>query len=220
MTAKETAAHLERAVAAAITARETCDPADRPERARLDRELLAAQDALAVQFVPLAHKVATALTKRYPLIDRDELADECVLGVVKASRKWEPGRGNSFQTHAWNGALYAGLSWGGKATHRGFTGLSNSPTFSPGVVATGGDGDQLPLTEVLLAPEPPRPDDRLDDLPGLVAVLDDRLRDVVLWRCEGRKLGEIGERLGVTRSRAQQLEAKAIRELRALAGVG
>jgi DNA-directed RNA polymerase specialized sigma24 family protein len=223
MTARETAHQLEAAVAAALHARETCDPSDRDEVARLDRHLLDAQNALAAQFKPLSHKVAGALMRYYPLVDREELADECMIGIVKASRCWRPGRGNSFQTHAWNGAFRVGRSWGGKANAAGFRGLSQRPTFRPGVIDTvEHDGELRPAVDGLAAPEPDPPDDRLADLPGLLARLADaRLRAVIRMRFhEGLTLLAVGERLGLTRERIRQLEAKAIRELRVLAGVG
>ena len=67
-----------------------------------------------------------------------------------------------------------------------------------------------------------------DDLPGTVSAaleeLPEREREVLRWRfglatADTRSLAEIGNRLGVTRERARQIEGQALRRLRNNAGL-
>jgi len=208
MTARERAAQLEALVAAALEAAETCDPADRGEVARAAAALLAARNALAVQFLPLARKVAGKVLRHYPLVDADELTDECGVGVVKASRSWGPGRGNSFLTHAYVGAWRQGLSWARRQNKQGFTWTPRN--LSPGVVSVCGP-DAEPVVGTLTAPEAAAPDLTAGEWGELFRGMPPRLRRVLRLRHEdGRTLREVAAELGVSHERARQLSVKAV----------
>lgn len=208
MTARERASLLESAVAACSAAARTCDPSDRGEVARAAAALLAAQNALAVQFLPLARKVAGQVLRHYPLVDADDLTDECGVGVVKAARSWRPNRGNSFLTHAYVGAWRQGLSWARRQNKRGFTWTPRH--LSPGVVSVCGP-DAEPVVGTLTAPAPPAPDLTAGEWAELFRGMPGRLRRVLRLRYEdGRTLREVAAELGVSHERARQLSVKAV----------
>jgi RNA polymerase sigma factor (sigma-70 family) len=214
MTARDKAALLEAAVAAALTAAETCDPADRGEVAATAAALLEAQNALAVQFLPLARRVAGELRKRFPLVDLDELESECVAVVVRASRTWRPGRGASFQTWAYNAATrYGGPAAATKLNHRGFSGLSSRPTLVPGVTsdAVFSDGESRPVVELLTVEDPEGPALAADEWRSLFEGMPARLREVLRLRhAEGLTLRQAGAEMGYTAERVRQLERDAV----------
>lgn len=217
MTARERASLLESAVAAALDAAETCDPADRGEVRRTAAAVLDAQNALAVQFLPLARRVAGELRKRFPLVDLDELESECAAVVVRASRTWRPGRGASFKTWAYNAALrFGGPAAAAKLNHRGFSGLSNKPTLVPAVTSDAvlSDGEFRPVVELLTVEDPEGPALTPEEWRALFAGMPQRLRAVLHWRHErGLTFRQAGERMGCSYGRAQQLEAAAVKWL-------
>ncbi|HET6956736.1 MAG TPA: sigma-70 family RNA polymerase sigma factor [Vicinamibacterales bacterium] len=66
---------------------------------KVDR-LNAGQQALVVQYLPLAGSLANRLTYRNVLVDRDEAIAEANMGLVEAARRFDARRGVSFPSYA------------------------------------------------------------------------------------------------------------------------
>lgn len=208
MSVRQRAAQLESALASAIDRGDT----------QAEHE---ARNALAANCAALAYRVAGKLRRVFPFVDPEELAADCMVGIVKASRSWMPGKGTSFMTWAHNGAAFWARGSARRHNHRGFTGLSGRPTFVPVVLDTAKRfGEPDSVAEMLPAPEPSEPDlspsERAAVIARALSGLDGRSRLVLKLRyADGLTLAEAGERLGVSKERVRQIQNQALQMARA-----
>lgn len=155
-------------------------------------------------------------------LDFDDLRQCALLGLYRASRKYEPGRGARFSTvAAWYmfSAIHAEIA----ATRSVVRVPARRPL--PSVVSLDA-GDELRLGTSLpdaAAPEPEAEAERAllrERVAAVLGTLSDRERFVVEhhYGINGARhphtLEEIAARLGVSRARAGQIEAKALARLR------
>lgn len=168
--------------------------------------------------IQLAHWTATAFRRRYPHLnhEKDDVHAEAMIGLIKASRYFDPNFGAAFSTyastsiyrHLWRMFLYVPMI--GKRRCR-------QKTFSLDAQADSAGG--CPKTTLAQEVADRRDDiesvDRLDAqrsvLDPLLRRLDSRKREVIrLLYWEGLTLEEAGDRIGITRERVRQLERAAL----------
>ena len=183
--------------------------------------LTPAQQELAAANTGLAYWHADRFCRRTRM-DYDECVGAALLGLVNAARLFRPELGWRFSTYAsWSirNTLARELEVERRRPDRLAVRLSGGtqPHSEWGDRRTGETFDEP------AAPEGPPPYDRETEraVADAVRALPPRERAVVRMRFyEGRKLAEAGAALGVTRERARQLQAQALRRVREAVGVG
>lgn len=152
----------------------------------------AEQDDLARQWSGLALWWAK---KRWPGVkgaDLDDLVGELSLGIVRAARTFDPGRGCHFKTHAYWQMRRAAVEWL-RTAQPPFARLSVDPA----------------------GPDPFGPIDDREEISVAIRSLNARQRRVIEMRFyEDKTLDEVGAELGVVRERARQIEARALARMR------
>lgn len=148
-------------------------------------------------------------------VDFKDLVQEGCLGLLKAIRNWRPDGGASLGTYArrWIDVEIrraVGTDRGGHLRPRPIGESLDAPPDHKGERAR-------TLHEVLPDTSTPSPEEvairreRLNKLRSVLDRLSSKERDVVVGHVVNEKtLQETGERLGVTRERARQIELKAL----------
>ncbi len=176
----------------------------------------------------LAHWFALRARKRHPILRRlpyEDCYQQAQLGLAEAIRRHDPEKGKVSTYAKWlmNAAMeslaqQAGVVTVSSAVFRGRQGMlaetvqrGRQALYSPAV-------DVGPTLVGMASREPDAADmlDRRDQIEFAMKALPGRLQDIVRMRIwEGLGYREIGERLGLTRTRVAQLEAVALRRMRA-----
>ena len=191
-------------------------------------------EQLVVENLALAAWCAKAAYKGWVArrITWDDAVAAATLGLVEAARRFDPARGNRFTTFAvWycrsrvQDAAAAGGVVTVPRTDRGARRREETAAR-----AARAAGRHRPLSADWEESMPHADDAAIRDAESaahaagragaLLRRLDARSRDVVLSRARGEALADVGRRLGVTRERVRQIQAKAMRRLRALASQG
>lgn len=156
-------------------------------------------------------------------MEKADLLSSAYYALCLAASRWRPGGGASFRTYAIQKIRWAIQekirTAAGGARSRGQASVSlSSPIMSPGGADTGLTlGDTIPGDDESTVME----DVRLRLTMEAIDSLPARMQDVIRGRLSGDSFDDIGRRLGVTESRAKQIEQQAIRELqRALQYLG
>jgi len=172
---------------------------------------------------PIVLRLAADLAS--PRVDRDDLIQEGNLAAAKAFRAWDPAGGTSLTTWSWIPIRHAmwrlcrrmrthGIKWYPKAIPAGHIDSMDDPGCAIGLRDVGDTlHDQLGTFD---APPDYFAIARLADA---VSALTDRERMVIRSRfVHDMTLEQIGDKLGLTRERARQIEAEALRKLRVRLG--
>lgn len=149
----------------------------------------------------LKHNVAPGLLRRfYP-----ELYSAALLGIARAVRYFDPARGafSTFVTKPMRWAVKRELVLLRRQASRRTVSLTNGAGGSIDVID---DNAGQPVADLLAAEQAAGLEGRLSALPA-------KVRAVLEARLAGETFASIGERLGVTRQRACQLEQRARRLL-------
>lgn len=156
-----------------------------------------------MQHIPLVHRLARQLCGfTNGALDYDDLAQEGMIGLIKAADRFDPSRGVQFITYAY------------LAVRRHLLRVINRQSEAPlSLDAPAADG-LPPLGETIAAPAPGDSAD-LCDVRALVDRLPDPQRRVIVWRYwEGLSLREAGGQIGVSGEWARRIEQKALQSLR------
>lgn len=173
-------------------------------------------------------EIAHHYAKTNRTLDAEELAAAARLGFCLGAARFQPSRGHTFATYCRWWALNEVRNLVRRELGRGLKTRADGPVETPRVASldapyrmhtVGGHGRDFRPTigGALAAPEPaaPRPTDAPDFWARVTAPLDPRSGRIVVMRFrDGLTFTEIGARLGVTRTRAQQLTANAVARLR------
>ena len=180
------------------------------------------RDALVVENLDLVRAVASRW-RNVP--EHDELVQEGMIGLVDASRRWQPGR-SSFRTYARyriRGAIVDAIRarFGRHLTGEEFGRRSQTRSLHDWLRGT----DDLTLMDGLVDDEAEDEfqsvvdrEEAFDLWAEISPTLPERER-FVLWlrHAQGMTLQAVGEVLGVTEGRVSQLEQKALMRARAAA---
>ena len=160
------------------------------------------RDALITEHLNLVHWAAHKLRKRHSSVRRmeyEEVVSLGMVGLVMASKKFDPQRGFRFSTYAVR-AIYQHMERGAMKNSR------KNPTL-------------LPLKECALA-DPRQPRDRLmqrEEVERCLKLLRKSDARLVRWKfLRGKSLREIGDHLGVSDQTICVRLSKAMRRLREL----
>jgi RNA polymerase sigma factor for flagellar operon FliA len=172
--------------------------------------------ALITQHLPLIRSIAGRVSRLCRVaIEFDELISAGVLGLAEAARRFDHLSGNRFVTFAYyriRGAMIDAVA-AAAPIHRGMYRSRNRPSLVNETLAC--PGGQLPSgerQEIEDALDLLRAQRRLE---SALASLDDRQRRLLARvYIHGDNLDAIGEELGVSRSWACRLHARALAELR------
>lgn len=168
---------------------------------------LAERNALIERHLPLARERGRILWCRSPIVRRlgtiDDAVSESMRGLVRAAERWKPERGATFATFA----TLAIRHWLLRCARRN--------------AARAADFQRLAAEPLIEAPDSIDIAERAAAVHEAVAQLPERLRIVATLRfgLDGqgpRKLREIAAALGVGRSAAKKLSARASEMLRGL----
>ncbi len=169
-------------------------------RSRPAPALTDAQSRLAADNVKLAYYLARKFESLAPDLRREDVDDAAIDGLILAARAFDPARCSKFSALANRCIRHSILASGHRA---------NARCRRPDRPVCSIDDDDY-KGEMPLAPEVDLADDG-PDFRSMVLHLEPREREVLTARFrDGRKLWEVGGRLGVTRERARQIELKAL----------
>lgn len=171
----------------------------------------------------IAHKVYRARQRRQKepaAVPLEDILQAGMLGLVKASHGFDPGRGFKFASYAWPAVLHSILGMCDateKVTRDQWTGYDGAgrgeDTFHLGMVPDENTGAAIDAIDLG------------DEIAPLLAVLPKRLRRLVVLRfgLDGRgerTLTEIGREMGgITKERARQMLGKALERMRRETGM-
>lgn len=184
----------------------------------------------------LIHQAARAALSRAGALEYEDLVQEGSLGLLHAAKRWDPARGVQFSSYAvpWirqhisraieNHAATIRLP--GRVAAQGGEDLPRAAA-SLDYRLDGGDGDGETLADVLPDPGSLGWENALVDrllVEALLPCLAPPERVVLTGRFglgggEQQTLAAVGQELGVTRQRAQQIEVAALGRLRCAVGV-
>lgn len=167
--------------------------------------LLARRDALVLANLDLARNIARAIAAGLPpSFDPDDLTSTAYVGLLTAATRFRPGahRGVTFRSYAWQvirGAIIDSIRRGNWVEN---TRAAIDQFDAPGECPAGEDAIDVGRRDRRVA--------------AAVATLSAREQALIRWHYhEELGLEVIGDRLGVTPSRASQIHMGAIRSLRA-----
>jgi RNA polymerase sigma factor (sigma-70 family) len=166
-------------------------------------QVLSDEDAndLCERYMPLVRKIAGRYCGRG--INFGELESAGLMGLVHASRKFDPARGafGAYAKHHIRGEILACFKPGKDAIGFGRSDSLNVRAFKD-------DGESIQAIDCLIDERPPPLN------PDLSNLEDERERRVVLGRVAGESLREIGCHRGLSGERARQIETRALTKLR------
>lgn len=141
-----------------------------------------------------------------PVRDSETFSDAC-LGLMRAVETYDPSKGVKFITYAAN-CVFMEMKHQRWDRRRRMMRKDGFPKLTEHRIGHN-------------APEPvqPKPDFQIDSsvlemLPEALRHLDEQERTIIQMRLEGRLLREIGEELGFSKQRAEQVMKRAIANLR------
>lgn len=165
-------------------------------------------DLLFEENLPLVHKVAAQRYLRAPAdIDYDDLYQEGAIGLLRVSRQFEPDRGFKFSTYAWKrirGQIQDYLQTLGPLQLRGMEGPREAE-FHPAWWSPNG----IPF--FIRWPH----DVRAALHTALEALTEREQQIILLYYADEMSFKEIGEELGLSKSRIQVLYLSTMRKLQA-----
>lgn len=166
-------------------------------------------------------QIAHRLHKACPAGSLDDLASAIRTRLVHAAvHNFDPSRGWKFITYAWPVAVRAGREFLTREAARGIYAPTNYAVERPGVVydseaAGHGREDDSPLADAAAREADARPEFSPDFWRVVTHRLNARHAEALRLRYrDGLTLAEVGERMGVSRARAQQMEQKALHEIK------
>lgn len=198
------------------------------------RPLTAAETALVESHIHLVAEVAERCAHKFPWsFDANDRESAAAFGLLDAARTWTPDGGASFVTHAKRRMLGEILDaarkqdWVPRAERARERATGVAPVD---MLVQGPDPDAGEKAAVKFDGADPRPvcsveRDRIEAADEVRAALaraqlDYRDRMVLALRAEGRSLAAVGAELGVSESRACQLERRAVNAVRWWHGLG
>ncbi len=161
---------------------------------------------LCLRYRPLAMKIACSYRNRG--VDLDELRSAGLLGLVLATKKFDPDRGIAFGGYAqyWiKGQILELFKPKADAIGIGRATSLNTPAWA--------DEDKDGNTKLDLILDESAPIATVD-----VGSLDERERAIFGARIEGKTLEEIGNGLGVSRERVRQINERVVEKVRTKKG--
>ena len=163
-------------------------------------------DELVVAYIPFATKIARQLATKFGIDDYDDVVSECCMGLLKASRLFNPEFGVSFVTYAYVAIRHTGLLFIQKQHRYGVTKAPKGWRFKRATQRPdleeefGSLVDSLPERESGVPEHSPEWWDEITR--GMTARVKEcflrHFRDGVIFR-------EIGDAMGQSRGRADQL---------------
>lgn len=170
------------------------------------------------QWQPLVWYVVNRIRCTLPAsVSEEDLFSAGMVGLMTASRSYDPSRGAEFKTYAYHrirGAILDELrrldflprSQRDKARQQG--------SEAPNVVGIPTDEDGQESLEARTQEPPCEKADMQDALDRQMEELPPKMRDVVfLYYRKGLRMREIGERMGLTESRVSQIHSNALANL-------
>ncbi|MBC8328987.1 MAG: sigma-70 family RNA polymerase sigma factor [Planctomycetes bacterium] len=177
-----------------------------------------AEDQIA-EWGDLVWFVVNRIRPRLPMsVSDEELYSAGMVGLMTASRSYDPSRGAEFKTYAYHrirGAILDELrrmdflprSQREKARREGY----EPPSFV--AIPTDEDGQESLVADPVAAALENR--ELVDALREQILQLPEKMRVVMsLYYSEGLRMREIGERLHLTESRVSQIHSNAVARLR------
>ena len=145
-------------------------------------------------------------------VDRDDLESIGYEALCRAAARWRRGGGATERTYAIHYCRWAIIS----AIRVAPGGSRSRPSAVSFWEPVGGEFDDLVLADILAGPgeEALFREVQRRALYDGIAALPDRMRTVVVSRLQGDQFREIARQLGVSDSRAKQIEDQAIDRLR------
>lgn len=191
-------------------------------------------ERLVVENLALAGWVVKGMYKGWIArrLSWDDAVSAATLGLVEAARRYDPERGTRFATFAvWycrsrvQDAAAAGGVVSVPRIDRGARRREETATRAALATARhrplAADWEEsMPHADASAVRDAEAAAHAAARVGPLLRRLDARSREVVLARLSGETLADVGRRLGVTRERVRQIQAKAMRRLRALAAQG
>lgn len=162
----------------------------------------------------------------------DDAVAAATLGLVEAARRFDPSRGTRFTTFAvWycRSRVQDAATTGGVVSvpriDRGATRREETAACAARATARhrplAADWEEsMPHADASAVRDAEAAAHAAARVGPLLRRLDARSREVVLARLSGETLADVGRRLGVTRERVRQIQARAMRRMRALAAQG
>lgn len=181
-----------------------------------DVPLTTEQRAIVEANLGLVHKFAQSCHPQgRGSLTLDDLIAEGVFGLIHAARNFDPSRGCKFSTPA--------VWWIRQAMQRAVLGKAHMiriPAYQRGKVS-------VPVSQAdddwakVIKDESAGPEDEAiageqrAEVAGLLRRLSKQYQDVIRWRFyDGLTLEQIGQRLGISKERVRQIEAKALAIMR------
>lgn len=206
---------------------------------RAPTPLTDAQRDLAAEHYHLVDKVSRRVAHKFPAaFGEDDRASAGALGLLDAARTWSPTGGASFRTHArtriWGAIRDAArdADWVPRSERiaERRTGAAPVAMIVLGAEADDDIDEERQARDLARTPEDPNLEcaaerariEAADEVRAALdrAELDWRERVLLGLRAQGRTLAQVGAELGVSESRACQLQRSAVNSVRWWHGLG
>lgn len=179
------------------------------------------REAVLAKYEDLVWNLAWRWKRAHPSLDIDDLAAEIRFGFVEAAGRFDPSTGNVFSTYAGWYAMRAVRIFAKRELARGMKVRREEPIIYVGVMNLSQSGEEDADGDAMAEMIPAREPDHAPEFPPdfwvqLRAAVGHKreARVLEMYFREGMTHKQIGERLGITRSRTHQLHKRAMERLR------
>lgn len=164
------------------------------------------RNALVERYMPWADNIVRRMARKLPSHAAQDAASDAVVGLIQAVERYDPASGRAFEVFAKarvSGAVFDGLRSFSRFDSRTQTERTPSTFTSLGV----NNGDVFGKEDDLVV-------DNIDEAKALLSRLKYKQRIVLIERCNGTSMSEIGAILGRDESTVCQIERAALRAIR------